>query len=81
MQSVPRPSRVNLGIVNEEIPEGIPVVGIDINVLHTAPQTRLNTLRLPSEDVHDKRPTEAGKDWPCISLYHRFGLWGQSLRP
>lgn len=41
----------------------------DTHVLHTAPQTRLNSSRVPSEDPHHRRPTQTREDWPCIALH------------
>lgn len=40
-----------------------------VHVLHTAPQTRLNSSWIPSEDPHYRCPAQTCKDWPCIALH------------
>ena len=48
---------------------GVPWKGIsNVHVLHTAPQTRLKSSRIPSEDPHDCCPAQTRKDRPCIAL-------------
>lgn len=73
--------RSPLSVVYQEILERIPVIRVDVYILHAAPQTGLNALWLPSEDVHDKGPAQTGKRWPGVPLNHFFGLGSQSLRP
>ena len=40
-----------------------------VHVLHTAPQTRLNSSRVPPEDPHHRCPAQTCKDWPRIALH------------
>ena len=48
----------------------LPWKGIsNVHVLHTAPQTRLKSSRIPSKDPHYRCPAQTRKDRPCIALY------------
>ena len=51
-----------------------------VHVLHTAPQTRLYSSRIPSEDPHHRRPAQTRKDGPCIGL-HLFSQLSSHSRP
>ena len=51
-----------------------------VHILHTTPQARLYTLRLPPEDIHDSCPTQTRKNRPRIPLDGRFRFWTESLR-
>ena len=41
----------------------------DLHVLHTTPQTRLYSLRIPPENPHNHRPAQTRKNRPCIPLH------------
>jgi hypothetical protein len=56
-------------IVDQEVPQTIPVITLHINIIHTTSQTRLKGLRIPSKQPHNAPPTHRGKHRPCIMAY------------
>jgi len=44
------------------------MITILIDILHTTPQARLHTLRVPPEDPHNRCPAHSRKYRPCILL-------------
>ena len=59
---------ISLLIVPYQGPQAIPMITILIDILHTAPQTRLYAFGIPPENPHDKAPARSRKYRPCVIL-------------
>ena len=55
-----------LFVVPDKVPQRIPMIGVDIDIIHTAPQTRLQVLGMPPEEVHHHSPRQRRERRPRV---------------
>ena len=53
-------------VVPHKVAQAIPLICVGVDVRHAAAQTGLQLHGVPTEQVHDGGPRNAGKDWPCV---------------
>lgn len=45
------------------------MIALDIDIIHTTPQSALHRIGIPSEQPHNTSPTQRREDGPCIVSY------------
>jgi hypothetical protein len=55
-----------LFVMPDEIPQAVPLVRLQVDVVHARAQARLQVLGVAAEEVHDEAPGDRGEDGPGV---------------